>query len=136
MKTVHKQFHLAYLLCRHPIFCMYAIFARSVLRNQEWFENIKNSFILNTNLRVVIQIVFVYFRLNAAKRDTGKTNITSDENGAVVAKQEQEDAGNVPEQLNASNVSNDSNASTGSVNSRGSQKKKKNKKLVLLDITK
>ena len=53
-----------------------------------------------------------------------KHSITSDENGAVVVKQEQEDAGNVPEQLNASNVSNASNASTGSVNSRGSQKKK------------
>ena len=76
MKTVHEKFHLTDLLCRHPIFCMYAIFAKNVLRNQEWFENIKNSFILNTNLHVVIQIVFAYLRLNAAKRDTGKMNIT------------------------------------------------------------
>ena len=53
-----------------------------------------------------------------------KHHITSDENGAVVVKQEDEDAGNVPKQLNASNVSNASNALTGSVNSRGSQKKK------------
>ena len=77
---------------------------------------------MNTNLRVVIQIVFAYLRLKCGQKRhwENKHNITSDENGAVVVKQEQEDAGNVPEQLNASNVSNASNASTGSVNSRGS----------------
>ena len=46
-----------------------------------------------------------------------KHKITNNENGAVTVKQE-EDPGNVPEQLNVSNLSNVSSTSTGNGKSR------------------
>ena len=136
MVLVLEYNKLTYQLCGCWMFILHALYAKSVLGNWNWLETIKNLFMSNTNLCVMMQIVCTYSRLNVGKRDTQKTSTKlKTKNGNIVVKQE-EDQTKVQEQLNVSNVLNASNISTGSGNSRGSQKKKKNnnnKNLVLSD---
>ena len=74
IEMVLEYNNVTFQLCRCRMLSLYALYAKSVLVNQNWLENIKNLFMLNTNLCVMIQNVYAYSRLNVAKRDTEKTS--------------------------------------------------------------